>query len=1020
MKFKNFKYLFIVIIFFIFIFLIKDSYAYNNYFDDIPDISTLTSADLNLPSKYDLRDVDGVNFVTPVKDQGSYSLCWAFSATTAFESSLKKSGYVDSSFNDWLSPYQVDALVTPNSKVPNINYVTTNSHMLGGGENAIYDLGLAFKAFTTAYSPVLMDNFNELKYRSTKDKYKFYSEDIYNEKNSNFYLTDYDILYNSFSDSQTSVNDLTLVDIVKYYVYNYGGVVVNTKSPSNYCDDYDAVCHMSAKENIGYGLHAMTIIGWDDNENAWILQNSWGDSLSYLYLSYDSYVTAYIGLKKISKTNNWDNRYYATINSDGSASYKKIRDNVEIIDSILVDIVEAGNYSLYLYNGSDGSDYELISTFEAKFKGRKTINLLDKNLILSSDNFAIQIKRDDNRISTNNIYVFTRDVNNTTSTKKIYLYDINDLNSALQTFSIKYKGINLEKDKLSFRIKNEVNQDITDKFNLIGSYFSNNYGQLDYSIKFDNSSSSNFLEYKVEAVYEGYVIGTKSFNVSNFKNFKKGSGTKEDPFIITEPSDFAIISSDFRFYNYSYKLGRDINMSGIDFTSIGETRRPFTGVFDGNNYTISNLNIPSNYMEGFGFFGAIENAVIKNIRFRNCSIDVYSDTSGGFVAGISRSSTIENIYVDGGSVVINNTYSSYGNYGTIVGSIYNGSKLYNVFSSMNIEVNNVSNISDSIYLGGLVGTIWSSDFDNTIISTSSYSGTINYNNISKNSNIGGIVGRCEHVNSIFDNIKVAEDFSINNLNYSSYVGYFVGFYASDYYLNVSNSIYYKNDNNINIGDNAISIVGNNDYDGYKNIYAITDYDVEGNDKYINKNSDRFLNKNLNNLDFNDVWYMCNNGPELRVLTIDSTFKNERIGDTDIYNIDYDNMIISNVKTNNGSLTVKEFVEGFITFSGEIYSSDGTKIVLDDELIKTGMIIKKNNKEMKVIVVGDINRDGKVTMADIVLLRRYQVDRINLDNDQIMAADINQDGRSGGADVAYLRRGLAGGYDNVCSKLWRNC
>ena len=42
----------------------------------------------NLPSTYDLRNVDGKNYITPLKNQGNLDICWAFSALEQAESYL--------------------------------------------------------------------------------------------------------------------------------------------------------------------------------------------------------------------------------------------------------------------------------------------------------------------------------------------------------------------------------------------------------------------------------------------------------------------------------------------------------------------------------------------------------------------------------------------------------------------------------------------------------------------------------------------------------------------------------------------------------------------------------------------------------------------------------------------------------------------------------------------------------------------------------------------------------------------
>ncbi|MEE1397780.1 MAG: lectin-like protein [Ruminococcus sp.] len=56
-----------------------------------------------------------------------------------------------------------------------------------------------------------------------------------------------------------------------------------------------------------------------------------------------------------------------------------------------------------------------------------------------------------------------------------------------------------------------------------------------------------------------------------------------------------------------------------------------------------------------------------------------------------------------------------------------------------------------------------------------------------------------------------------------------------------------------------------------------------------------------------------------------------------------------------------------------------------------------------VYYGDVNEDGVVTVADIVLLQKYLLAAKTLSNDQWLAADMNQDGAVNGFDLALLRQ-----------------
>ena len=81
------------------------------------------------------------------------------------------------------------------------------------------------------------------------------------------------------------------------------------------------------------------------------------------------------------------------------------------------------------------------------------------------------------------------------------------------------------------------------------------------------------------------------------------------------------------------------------FTPIGTKQTPFKGTFDGQNYTISNINFgETNTQKGVGLFGYVENATIKNVTVANSKVKGFSYV--GMIAGYAVNTKFENVHAN--------------------------------------------------------------------------------------------------------------------------------------------------------------------------------------------------------------------------------------------------------------------------------------------------------------------------------------------------------------------------------------
>ncbi len=224
-----------------------------------------------------------------------------------------------------------------------------------------------------------------------------------------------------------------------------------------------------------------------------------------------------------------------------------------------------------------------------------------------------------------------------------------------------------------------------------------------------------------------------------------GNGEPEDPYLIYTAEQMNAIGAEHNNWEKHFKLMADIDLSGYtgtDFNIIGNGLFPaFTGVFDGNGYTISNFTYSSTGEPCIGIFGYINgpNARIINVGLIDPNVDGGTGAGVGSLAGWIDLGTVTNCHVVGGSVigkqlvgsligtsaVITDCYAvggrviAEGSAGCLVGR--NGGSMINCYAT--------GNITGSYRVGGLVGTN-----DGSIID--SYSHAI----VEGRDAVGGLVG----------------------------------------------------------------------------------------------------------------------------------------------------------------------------------------------------------------------------------------------------------------------------------------
>ena len=266
-----------------------------------------------LPSSYDSRSY---GYITPVRDQGYWGSCWAFSAIGMAEANLVKKGLATSQIDLselHLAYFFYHTVADPlGNTIGDSTKALLDSYLNQGGNSAFTTFALA-------------------SWIGAADE----SKAPYEAATSESYALNQSLAFDDAYHMQNAYwINMTDTQAVKSMIMNYGAVSTSYYAAQNMnatTTYYNGATKAFYYDGTYYTDHAIIIVGWDDtfsktnfnaakrpkNNGAWLVKNSWGTEFGdngYFWISYEDtaltdsdYSQAFVF--DFESANNYDHNY---------------------------------------------------------------------------------------------------------------------------------------------------------------------------------------------------------------------------------------------------------------------------------------------------------------------------------------------------------------------------------------------------------------------------------------------------------------------------------------------------------------------------------------------------------------------------------------------------------------------------------------------------------------------------------------------------------------------------------------